>query len=990
MIENFRELDLTFFAITETWLKNDERMKKEIADMANGENIALLTRNRGSRGGGTALAYDSTRASFRIENVPHNKFEILFCAGSMTKLNRKIVVAVIYIPPKKTISEVGELNDFLADALETLHLKYNDPLFVIAGDLNKKELEPALADFPEIKKIITPPTRGTSTLDLVYTNCDCDARVLPPLLCNDESGASDHSVVFLATSFPLHHEFKKRVITFRPYTQRGEEMFGQLLLGTDWSHLEAAEEPADLLRERLDCYVDMCFPKKKRTFKSTDKPWLTKKIQLLTRRKKREYKRNGKSMRWKRMEDEVERDLLESRVSFFDRVKSRLVKSGNSREYFRAVAALASGDQGIDDKWSLSDMFPGKSDGEVAEEVATFFNRISSEYTPLSEDVAPVDCGFLCPELHEISAKLKFIRKPKSQVAGDIPPKLVTKYSDLLAIPLRTIFERSFTKASWPKLWKKESVTVIPKCTRPSSLSELRNLSCTPLFSKVMETFLLKRLKDQTELETTQFGGIRGSSVDHFLIETWDNILRSLEDNRAAVSLVSIDFEKAFNRVCHHQCLAAARKMGADEATVAMLRAFLTGRTMSVRVNSTFSTPKLVCGGSPQGSILGNYLFCMITNQLNDCLRETNAIHNLPRLNLSVDFEENGNDTTDNSENEDAAHAMSPISRPVANDLSFGTSSEEDEILASNFICFRPFNRINDTELTHIADQEEIDRIMGPTPGWHDHQLHIEVYIDDLNSIEKIKQVNSVSTISEGRRIIKVHSPRTETFFEQVSTKADELKMRVNQKKTQMLCITANSSDVVVSYMRPRVAGVVEETVSTDSLKILGFHFDRSPTVNCHVSMLCKKFRVKLWSVRVLKKAGIGPADMLNIYKCTVRPIIEFAAATYGPMLTQEQKKMIERLQLRVMKIIYGLTVSYRTVLEATGLQTLEERRCEIVRKFAEKTSNNERFREKWFPKNHDTNHLTRFPKVYREENCRTNRLYNSPIYTMRRILNNQ
>ena len=37
---------------------------------------------------------------------------------------------------------------------------------------------------------------------------------------------------------------------------------------------------------------------------------------------------------------------------------------------------------------------------------------------------------------------------------------------------------------------------------------------------------------------------------------------------------------------------------------------------MQVRIGNTLSTPKKINGGSPQGSILGNYLFCITTDQL--------------------------------------------------------------------------------------------------------------------------------------------------------------------------------------------------------------------------------------------------------------------------------------------------------------------------------------------------------------------------------------
>ena len=47
-------------------------------------------------------------------------------------------------------------------------------------------------------------------------------------------------------------------------------------------------------------------------------------------------------------------------------------------------------------------------------------------------------------------------------------------------------------------------------------------------------------------------------------------------------------------------------------------RAFLTGRTMRARVGDEYSAPRRISGGSPQGSVLGNFLFGMTTDRLED------------------------------------------------------------------------------------------------------------------------------------------------------------------------------------------------------------------------------------------------------------------------------------------------------------------------------------------------------------------------------------
>ena len=183
------------------------------------------------------------------------------------------------------------------------------------------------------------------------------------------------------------------------------------------------------------------------------------------------------------------------------------------------------------------------------------------------------------------AARLKKIRKPNSTVKGDIPPGLICpKVADLLAIPLALIYAQVYSSLEWPRLWKTEIVSIIPKTSAPTERSQLRNLSCTPLFSKLLETFVLEQLKSETSLSTDQYGGLKGIGADHFLIGTWQSILEALDDQRAAASVLSIDFEKAFNRMSHSACIEALTKMGASNSVLGLIFAFLSGRTMSVKV----------------------------------------------------------------------------------------------------------------------------------------------------------------------------------------------------------------------------------------------------------------------------------------------------------------------------------------------------------------------------------------------------------------------
>ena len=111
-------------------------------------------------------------------------------------------------------------------------------------------------------------------------------------------------------------------------------------------------------------------------------------------------------------------------------------------------------------------------------------------------------------------------------------------------------------------MWKQEFVTAIPKKTLPESANDLRNISCTMLPSKIMESYILNWAQSEVKVKQNQYGGMKGCSTSHMLIGVWDEIVRGLEDDRAAVMLTSIDYAKAFNRLSFQHCFSRICKEG--------------------------------------------------------------------------------------------------------------------------------------------------------------------------------------------------------------------------------------------------------------------------------------------------------------------------------------------------------------------------------------------------------------------------------------------
>ena len=126
------------------------------------------------------------------------------------------------------------------------------------------------------------------------------------------------------------------------------------------------------------------------------------------------------------------------------------------------------------------------------------------------------------------------------------------------------------------------------------------------------------------------------------------------------------------------------------------------------------------------------------------------------------------------------------------------------------------------------------------------------MYIDDLNNIEKVRHHDAVSIVSEEKQVLLAHAEKSEKNFTATKKRAEEIKMKVNSEKTQLLCISASVGSEVKSYIRVDNT----EIQSVNELKILGFWFGNRPNVNLHVSKLCQKFRSMLWTLSRLRRSG--------------------------------------------------------------------------------------------------------------------------------------
>ena len=505
-------------------------------------------------------------------------------------------------------------------------------------------------------------------------------------------------------------------------------------------------------------------------------------------------------------------------------------------------------------------------------------------------------------------------------VRGDIFPLLVNQVAASLSLPLSNIYNRITDTGSWPDTWKVEYVTPIPKTSLPAGPDDLRNISCTQLFSKVYESFVLDWLGTQVKLRQNQFGGVKGSGSEHSLIKLWQGVLEAIEDPRAGSLLTSIDYAKAFNRLDFNHCLRSLRAKGACTGILKIIASFLTDRKMRVKVGNHLSLPRTVLGGVPQGSLLGVMLF-----------------------NLSIDdFEAYSTDVADYGGGELETVGGLPPGLPVPPEPT-------------------------------IRDYRHL------TP-WQTELLEVIKYVDDNVILEKC---NFDTVLTNQYSVRNKHAIRTQNLFARIVFLAEKCGMKVNYAKTKSMVISEIKGYLPAAHFFDNQGNKVN---SVDEMKILGFHFSSNPDMSAQVASIKKKFRSRVWILRHLGHRGFSRDDLLKVYRSIILPVHDYCSCVYNSSLTLGQASALERLQAQALKSIYGYEHSYRSLLEMSGLERLQTRRDNRCKKFATKCLGSERFRG-WFPLN-TIARPSRSRLPYMEAFARTKRLYNSPIFHMRRLLN--
>jgi len=205
------------------------------------------------------------------------------------------------------------------------------------------------------------------------------------------------------------------------------------------------------------------------------------------------------------------------------------------------------------------------------------------------------------------------LRADKSPGDDGIHPRVLKETSEVLALPLSILFQKSLDEGVVPSQWKDAVVTPIYKKGARKQPANYRPVSLTSVLCKLLERIVVEHISahlSRNDLRAAeQHGFTKGKSTTTNLLEAL-NVWTEALQHSIPVDVVFLDYAKAFDTVPHKRLIRQVQSFGIEGTILKWIEDFLDGRRQRVRVKGAVSewapgtcnqwgTPGLSAGACP-------------------------------------------------------------------------------------------------------------------------------------------------------------------------------------------------------------------------------------------------------------------------------------------------------------------------------------------------------------------------------------------------------
>ena len=437
------------------------------------------------------------------------------------------------------------------------------------GDFNHFKADFLCSDL-DLVDIVHHPTRGNHILDHILISKDLSDSYTPSSVTyNPPFGKADHKTLIVTPHNHLPQSYTQQKVVYDFRLSNIQNLL-QKAYTMDWTDINNAEDIDTmwtLLHSKISLLMSTSIPCRTVHLTQNDKMWITPLTKALIDDKWTAF----------RLKDWAKFNHLKVKVR--QEVKK-------AKEMWAAKQKKSN--YGI---WKLTKHLSGKSGRKgpsfplsMEDSPETIAEKIADEMIE-SANPAPL-CTFQSSDCRskweinfstsDIARRLRKLPGNKAPGSDGIPNRIYATLADIIAVPLKEIFNRSIIDCKLPRQWKDGVTVPIPK-TNPPQVNKVRLITLLPSPSKILERLVLDSVRTQLEslFGDRQHAFRKRCSTTTALLQITDKATQ-LYDNLeySACAIMSVDLSKAFDKVDYPILLKKLASKGLPSRFVEWIRSF--------------------------------------------------------------------------------------------------------------------------------------------------------------------------------------------------------------------------------------------------------------------------------------------------------------------------------------------------------------------------------------------------------------------------------